>query len=190
MAKIDVSQIEGYENMTPEQKIAALEGHEIPDPDFSGYVKKSVFDQTASDLATVKKQLRDQLSEEEKAEQSRKEELETLQSKYDQLLHKSNVSEFKSKLLSMGYDEKLAADTAEAMANGDTDKIFADLQKHLDSVAKRANAEALKNTPKPIPDGDSKPMTLETLRGMSPQERYEYSVRDPDGYKALYGGDK
>lgn len=26
MAKIDVSKIEGYENMTPEQKIAALEG--------------------------------------------------------------------------------------------------------------------------------------------------------------------
>lgn len=29
MAKIDVSKIEGYENMTPEQKIAALEGFDL-----------------------------------------------------------------------------------------------------------------------------------------------------------------
>ena len=38
--RIDTSKIEGYEDMTPEQKVAALEGADIPDPDYSGYVKK------------------------------------------------------------------------------------------------------------------------------------------------------
>lgn len=31
MAKIDVTKIEGYEQMTPEQKLAALEGFEYED---------------------------------------------------------------------------------------------------------------------------------------------------------------
>ena len=33
MAKIDFSKIEGYEEMTAEEKLAALEGFEIPEPD-------------------------------------------------------------------------------------------------------------------------------------------------------------
>ena len=34
MAKIDISKIDGYADMTPEQKIAALEAFEIEDPDY------------------------------------------------------------------------------------------------------------------------------------------------------------
>lgn len=42
MAKIDISKIDGYADMTPEQKIAALEAFETEDPDYSGYVKKDM----------------------------------------------------------------------------------------------------------------------------------------------------
>ena len=31
-------------------------------------------------------------------------------------------------------------------------------------------------------------MTLDKLRKMSPQERYEYSVKNPEEYKTLYNG--
>ena len=34
MAKIDISKIDGYADMTPEQKIAALEAFETEDPDY------------------------------------------------------------------------------------------------------------------------------------------------------------
>lgn len=124
MAKIDVSKIEGYESMTPEQKIAALEGFDTPDPDYSGYVKKDVFDKTASELAGVKKQLKEKMTDDEAAKQKEQEEREELQAKYDKLLHESEVSKFKAKLLGMGYDEKLADETAEAMASGDTEKVL------------------------------------------------------------------
>lgn len=60
----------------------------------------------------------------------------------------------------MGYEEKLADATAEAMADGDTEKVFANQKKHLENVEKKVRAEALKDTPKPTPDGDSKTMTL------------------------------
>ena len=161
MAKIDISKIDGYADMTPEQKIAALEAFETEDPDYSGYVKKDNFDKTASELAAKKKELNEKLTEDEQKKQKEQEEREELQSKYDKLLRESEVSKFKAKLLGMGYEEKLADATAEAMADGDTEKVFA-------------------------PDGDSKTMTLEKLRKMSPQERYYYSVKNPEDYKALY----
>lgn len=186
MAKIDVTKIEGYKDMTPEQKLAALEAFEIEDPDYSGYVKKDVFDKTASELAAKKKELNEKLSEDEQKKQKEQEEREELQSKYEKLLHESEVSKFKAKLLGMGYEEKLADETAEAMANGDTDKVFANQKKHLDSVEKKVRAEALKDTPKPTGDGDSKTMTLEKLRKLSPIEREQWSRKNPEDYKALY----
>lgn len=184
--KIDVTKIEGYADMTPEQKLAALEGYDMPDPDYSGYVKKDVFDKTASELAAKKKELTEKMTEDEQKKQKEQEERDELQSKYDKLLHESEVSKFKAKLLGMGYDEKLADDAAEAMANGDSEKVFANQKKHLEAVEKKIRAEALKDTPKPTGDGDSKTMTLEKFRKMSPQERYDFSVKNPEEYKTLY----
>lgn len=186
MAKIDVTKIEGYADMTPEQKLAALEGYDMPDPDYSGFVKKDVFDKTASELAAKKKELAEKMTEDEKKQQKEQEERDELQSKYDALLHKSLVSDYKAEYLAAGYDEKLATDTAEAMTKGDTAKVFANQKKHLEAVEKKVRAEALKDTPKPTGDGDSKTMTLEKFRKMSPQERYDFSVKNPEEYKSLY----
>ena len=61
MANIDTSKIEGYADMTAEEKVKALEAYTIADPDYSGYVKKDVFDKTASDLAKAKKDLKDRI---------------------------------------------------------------------------------------------------------------------------------
>lgn len=188
MAKIDVTQIEGYAEMSAEDKLKALEGFDIPDPDYSGYVKKDVFDKTASELAGVKKQLKDKMTDDEAATQKEQEEREELQSKYDKLLRESEISKHKAKLLGLGYDEKLADETAEAMADGDMEKVFANQKKHLDSVEKRVRADALKDTPKPTPDGDSKTMTLEKFRKLSPAERAAFFEEHPEEYKELYGG--
>ena len=190
MAKVDITKIEGYEGMTPEEKIKALEAYEIEDvqPDYSGYVKKDVFDKTASELAGVKKQLKEKMTDDEAAKQKEQEEREELQSKYEKLLHDSEVSKNKAKLLALGYEEKLADDTAEAMVTGDLEKVMANQKKHLEAVEKKVRAEALKDTPKPTGDGDSKTMTLEKLRGMTPSERYTYSQEHPEEYKELYTG--
>lgn len=189
MAKIDTSTIEGYSDMAPEQKIAALEAYESAEPDYSGYVKKDVFDKTASELAAKKKELNAKLSEDEKKRRQEQEDREKLQSAYDQLLRDSKISKFKAELLAMGYEDKLASETAEAMVDGDNDKVFANQKKQLEVVQKAARAEALKNTPKPQPDGDGKAMTLTEFRKLSPQERYAFAEKNPEDYKALYNTD-
>lgn len=189
MAKIDVTQIEGYADMTAEEKLKALEAFDVPDPDYSGYVSKEQFDKTASELAAKKKELSEKLSEDERQKQEEQEQREELQKKYDTLLRESTVSKNKAKLLGLGYEEKLADETAEAMADGNLDKVFANQKKHLDAVEKRVRAEVLKETPKPTGDGDSKTMTLKQLRELSPAERMKFSQEHPEEYKELYTND-
>ena len=60
--KIDTSKIEGYEQMSAEEKLQALEMYEL---DTTGYVKKDVFDKTSSEVATLKKQLKERMTQEE-----------------------------------------------------------------------------------------------------------------------------
>lgn len=186
MAKIDFTKIEGYADMTPEEKLKAIEAYDIPEPDYSGYVTKEQFDKTASELASKKKELNEKLSEDEKAKAKEQEERQALEEKYNALLRESEVSKNKSKLLGLGYDEKLADETAEAMADGDLDKVFKNQKKFLEGFEKSIKAEVLKNTPEPTGDGDTKTMTLENLRKMSPMERMKYSEEHPEEYKALY----
>lgn len=45
--------------------------------------------------------------------------------------------------------KKLAAETAKAMADGNTDKVFANQQAFLEAYAKQVKASAMKGTPKP-----------------------------------------
>ena len=186
--KINTGKIEGYENMTLEQKLAAIESYEVEEPDYSGYVTKETFDKTASELATAKKQLREKMTAEEAKAKEDADKMEDLQSKYDALLRESEISKNKSRFLTLGYDDALATETAEAMVNGDTDKVFTNHKKHLDSVEKKIREDVLKDTPKPTGGSGKSTMTKEQFRGMSAHERYEFSVSHPDEYKELYGG--
>lgn len=187
--KIDVSTIEGYADMTPEQKVAALEVAEIPDPDYSGYVSKDIYDKTASELAAKKRELRQKMTDDEAAKEKEKEERERVEREYAELKRKTAISENKAQLIAMGYDEKLAEETAEAIVDGDTAKVLANQKKNLDAYGKKVRTEALKDTPKPAGgDGDGNTMTLTKLKRMSPQERYEFSKNHPEEYRNLYEG--
>ena len=190
MAKIDFTKIEGYAEMSAEDKLKALEAYDIPDPDMSGFVSKEQFDKTASELAAKKKELRDKLTDDEAAKQKEQEERESMQKELDALRRESVVSKNKARLVALGYEEALADETAEAMADGKIEKVFANQKKHLEAFEKKVRAEALKNTPKPTPDGDGKTMTLKTLREMSPADRLKFSQEHAEEYKELYTGGK
>ena len=188
MAQIDTTKIENYSDMSLEDKLKALEAYDVPDPDMSGFVSKEQFDKTASELAAKKKELRDKLTDDEAAKQKEQEERESMQKELDALRRESVVSKNKARLVALGYEEALADETAEAMADGKIEKVFANQKKHLEAFEKKVRAEALKNTPKPTPDGDGKTMTLKTLREMSPADRLKFSQEHPEEYKELYTG--
>ena len=186
--KINTGKIEGYENMTLEQRLAALESYEMDEPDYSGYVSKEVFDKTASELANSKKQLREKMSAEELKAKEDAEKIEDLTKERDALLREKTISAHKANYLALGYDEKLANDTAEALANGELDKVFANQKKYNESVEKKIRADVLKETPKPEGGTGSEAITKEMFSKMSIAEQYKYSVEHPEEYKKLYGG--
>lgn len=186
--KINTDKIQGYADMTPEEKIKALEAFELADPDYTGYVKKEVFDKTASELTDYKKQLREKMSADEIKAKEDAERQEKLQSDYDALVRKVALSENKAKLLGLGYEDKLASDTAEAMLDGNLEKVFAYQKKHLEAVEKKIREDVLHNTPKPEGGSSSNTMTKEKFRAMSANERYEFSQKNPEEYKQIYGG--
>ena len=177
--------IENYENMTPEEKLAALEAY---DPEKDGFVSKAVFDKTSSEAASYKKQLREKQSDEEAKAAKDAEERATLLARVEELEKEKKVNSYTTSFLGLGYDEKTAKATAEALAKGDMETVFANHKTNNETREKALRAELLKETPPPAggkPDGG---MTLDKFRKMSSQERYEFSVSNPEEYKTLYGG--
>lgn len=179
------------EGMTFEEVEAALEKVTVPEDNSAEIERlKNALSKSNSEAAGYKKQLREKMTEDEQKKQKEQEEREELQNKYDKLLRESVIAKNKAKLVALGYEEALADETAEAMADGDSDKVFANQQKHLASFEKKVRAEALKDTPKPTPDGDSKTMTLEKFRKLNPTERHKFYTEHPEEYKELYGGNE
>ena len=177
------------EGMTIDEINAALESIELPTDNSAEVEKlKNALSKSNSEAADYKKQLREKMSADEIKAKEDADKYEDLQSKYDALLKESNITKNKARLLSLGYDDKLATETAEAIVNGDTDKVFANQKKHLDSVEKKIREEVLTSTPRPTGGNGSETMTLEKFKKMPIEEQYKFSKEHPEEYKTLYGG--
>lgn len=173
MAQIDTSKIEGYENMTAEEKVKAFESFNIPDPDYSGYVKKDVFDKTASELAQTKKDLKARMTEEERAKAEHDAELAEYKTKYEELQKEKNIAKNRAEFISAGYDEALAQETAEALEKGDYATVFKNHKAVIENVKKIAKGEAAAKIPTPAGKADegTKTVTKEQFDNMSYADR-------------------
>lgn len=163
MAKIDIASIEGYrEDMTPEEKLALLENYEIPETkaDYSGYVKKDVFDKKASEAAGYSKELKAlkeaAMTEEQKKAEAEKE-AERVRNEYQAKLCALEISRIFTKA---GIDEAeysalelplfTDVDKATAFANG----IASMLSTRTGAAAQAARTELLAGGTPPKEGGD------------------------------------
>ena len=177
------------DGMTLEEVEAALADIEFPEDQTAEVERlKAALSKSNSENAEWKKKHRDALSEEEKKAQETADLIKQLQERNATLERESGLAKHKAKFLAMGYEDALATDAAAAMVDGDTEKLFSYQQKHQEALEKKIRADALKGTPKPVPDKTDGAMTLEKLRKMSTQERFEFSQKNPEEYKTLYGG--
>jgi len=147
---MDITQLEGYKpEMTDAEKLALIQTYEPPKPDTTGFISKKMFDETASQLAETKRQLKAKMTEDELKEAERLANETAMQTKLAELEKKNKLTESKSRFLGLGYDEKLASETAQAFADGDMDKVFANQQIHIENIKKAERAAALAGDPKP-----------------------------------------
>lgn len=188
MAKIDFSKIEGYETMSAEEKLAALEALELPDPDYSGYVKKDVADKYASEAASFKRQLRERMSEDEANKAKAAEDMAAMMEELERYRTKDAISEYTTQFMGIGYDEALARSTATALQKGDMSVMFKNHAKFVADREKALKAELLKSTPTPpAGDGDKGP-SKEDLKKMNLAELSKFATENPERYKEIYGG--
>lgn len=157
MLRIDTNAIEGYEDMTAEEKLSALEGYEFT-PD--GYVKKDLYDKTASDVARRKKEAEEWknkhnalLTEEEKKQAEKDDALTAMQEELENLRREKTISEHKAGFLGLGYTDELALETAKALATGDTAKVIELQKKHQEALEQRVKEQLYKSTPEPRAGG-------------------------------------
>ena len=176
-------QIEGYENMTPEEKVAALEAYE---PDTGNTVSKATFDKTASELAAVKKQLREKQTDEEAKAAERAAKEAEIMAELEALRHEKLVGTYTTSYMAMGYDEKLAKATAEAMAKGDTETVFKNQKLHLENREKALRTEMLQKTPSPAAGGNDTAMKKDEFAKLTLAEKQRFAKENPEIYASFY----
>lgn len=176
-------QIENYESMTPEEKVAALEAYE---PDMSGTVSKAVFDKTASELAAVKKQLREKQTDDEVKAAEREAKYAEIMAEVESLRHEKLVGTYVTAYMAMGYDEKLAKATAEAMAKGDTETVFKNQKIHLENREKALRTELLMQTPDPAPGVADSGMKKAEFMKLGLDEKQKFAKENPEIYASFY----
>ena len=188
MAKINTSAIEGYENMTAEEKLAALEAMDLPDPDYTGFVKKDLLDKATSEAANYKKQLREKMTEDEAKAAKDAEEREAIMTELEQLRAEKVIDQHTTKFLGLGYDEKLARETAKALANGEMEVVFKNHSKFIVDREKALRAEILKNTPTPPAGDGAEQKTRDDFKKMSLVEKQQFARENPELFNEFIGG--
>ena len=102
-----------------------------------------------SEAAKYRRQLTAKQSDAKAAEINQKEEYAKLVQENTELKKSISISERKAELIGIGYEEKLANETATAMVDGNLDVVIANQKKYLEEQKKVIKAEHMKNTPRP-----------------------------------------
>ena len=177
------------DGMTVEEIQEALASVEFP-TDQSAEIErlKTALSNSNSENAEWKRKHREAMSEEERKAQEMADRMKQLEEQNATLVRESNVSKHKAKFLGMGYEEALASDAAVAMADGNMEKLFSYQQKHQEALEKKIRADALKSTPKPVPNKGDGAITREQIAKMSVSDRIKFYNENPEQYKEIYGG--
>lgn len=149
MAKIDTSTIEGYADMTAEEKLSRLENFEYDDKSDELKRLKAASDKASKEAAEWKRKHNALLDDDSRKQQEADERYQEMENELKALKRDKTVATYTASYLKMGYDETLAKETAEALADGDNEKVFECQVKFLENHDKEITKGALKKTPRP-----------------------------------------
>lgn len=186
--KIDTKQIPNFDTLPEEAKNAILAMEFADMPDMSQFVAKATFDKKASEAADLGKKLRERMTEEETKAAQAAEEHAALLERVAQLEHEKAVGTYTTAYIAMGYEEKLARSSAEAMAKGDTETVLKNQKIHIENREKALRTELLKQTPHPAAGSASPTITKKEFDAMGYKERAALFNENPELYNTLNGG--
>lgn len=142
---------------------------------------KASFDKASSDVATLKKQLREKQTSDELEAEKELEQKEYIASLERRIKH----SEAQNRYIAMGMDEAMAKDTADAELDGDMDTVIANCNKNKESAIKKAEAEWLASRPQANSGSGTSQITKEQFSKMSMAERSKLYNENREEYERL-----
>lgn len=188
------SKIEGYESMSAEEKLKALEALEVDEDEVSKL--KKLLNDANSEASTYKKKMKEKeaelnskLTEQEKAEKERAEKEAEKDALLNQLLREKTVAEHKANFLKVGYDEDSADKSANAIADGDFKTLFDSLGQFIAERDKQLKVKEMDSTPLPAKGGVAPELTKEQFDKMSVAERTKLYATNKELYESLTKGD-
>lgn len=189
MAKIDTTRIEGFENMSAEEKLQALLGMEIEDHSAELEKAKAQLSRANSEASEWKKKHNALLTEDERKAAESQELLESLQTEVNALRQEKTISAYKASSLEAGFGED-SAKLAQALAPLPPEQasaVFGLLKTYRTNLEKSIKADLMRSNEKPGSVGGKETVTTkETLSKMTFQERMAFASEHPDEYRAAY----
>lgn len=144
---------------------------------------KSSFDKKSSELSELQKARSQSLSEDEQAKEQRENEFNDLVERNKNLQRQLDISKFRANYIAQGYDEALASETAEALADNDYDKVFKNESKFIKAQQKQAEATRLADTPIPSGGEQDKGVSFEDFTKMKYTELMQLQETNPSLYE-------
>ena len=108
---------------------------------------KAALSKANGEAAEYKRQLRLKQTEQERAEAERAETEKAIREELESLRKEKRVSDYTGKCLALNMDADLAAQTANALADGNMDGLFDCLKAFVETTTTRLNNEALNRQP-------------------------------------------
>lgn len=108
---------------------------------------KAALSRANSQAAEYKRALREKQSETERAEAERAEQEQAMREELETLRKEKRVSDYTAKCVALNMDAELAAQTANALADGNMDSVFDCLKAFVEATTTRLNNEALNRQP-------------------------------------------
>lgn len=136
----------------------------------------------SADASKWKKQYQDKLSEEDRKKEEQEEQNATLLQELESLRAERNVANHKSQLLSIGFEDALAQEVAEAINAGETAKVFDGLRKFVAAHDKQLRENAFRTNQTLQGGGATKAVTREQFDAMGYTERLKVYNEHPDLY--------
>jgi hypothetical protein len=148
--KIDPSKIEGFDNLSADEKVAALLNQEIEveqtEPADVTRLKTSL-SKANSEAAEYKRLLREKQTEAERAEAERAEKDREREELLKSLLEEKRVSTYKSQLMAAGVDPDTADLMAKSLPEGVQDEYFLATKSFLDNQRQKLLTESINKQP-------------------------------------------
>jgi hypothetical protein len=108
---------------------------------------KAALSKASAEAAEWKRQLRQKQSETERAEAERAEADKAMRDELETLRKEKRVSDYTAKCVALNMNADLAAQTANALADGNMDSVFDCLKAFVEATTTRLNNEALNRQP-------------------------------------------